>query len=288
MEAFEPALKDARLPQPVIVAGTVSGINLHIGSDTVDSEQAITIPIKYSKATMKARPPTLSKAWKAAVELQAPLTQRDSTQGDRPSQLAHSVAEQSQLPEQSDVAALVSADVKNYTAYVIRRLAEKDGGQPPTQGTQGTQGAQDPGSQVDPTQAEPEEEEEPVAQEDIVKAYRYGSTWVPVEEDIFTPLDTAKGVEILSFFPRSAVRRHLLMGEVRFVWPDMTSPKAQIAFGSLVDAMYLRDVVAIVRWVLKNNGDPVIGLCIPMVDNPGEEGQEMRLNYMYWVRVRRL
>jgi len=50
-----------------------------------------------------------------------------------------------------------------------------------------------------------QDEEEPVAKEDIVKAWRFGSTWVPMEQDTFEPLDTRKGVEVLGFFPRSAV-----------------------------------------------------------------------------------
>jgi ATP-dependent DNA helicase 2 subunit 2 len=51
----------------------------------------------------------------------------------------------------------------------------------------------------------PEEDEEVVAKEDIVKAWRFGSTWVPMEADTFEPLDTRKGVEVLGFFPRDAV-----------------------------------------------------------------------------------
>ena len=81
------------------------------------------------------------------------------------------------------------------------------------------------------------------------------------------------------------VKRHLLMGEVRFVWPDLTSPKAQIQFSSLVEGMALRDMVAVVRWVLKDQADPVIGLCVPEMDYPGED---RRLDYMFWVKVSRL
>jgi ATP-dependent DNA helicase 2 subunit 2 len=76
----------------------------------------------------------------------------------------------------------------------------------------------------------------------------------------------------------------MLMGEVRFVWPDMTSPKAQIQFSSLVEGMYLREMVAVVRWVLKDLADPVIGVCVPEMDFPGDD---KRLDYMYWIKVRR-
>ena len=72
------------------------------------------------------------------------------------------------------------------------------------------------------------------------------------------------------------------MGEVRFVWPDMSSPKAQIQFSSLVEGMALREMVAIVRWVLKDRAEPVIGLCVPEMDYPGED---KRLDYMFWIKV---
>ena len=72
------------------------------------------------------------------------------------------------------------------------------------------------------------------------------------------------------------------MGEVRFVWPDMTSQKAQIQFSSLVEAMTIREMVAVVRWVLKDQADPVIGLCVPESEYP-DVGK--RLDYMFWVKV---
>ena len=72
------------------------------------------------------------------------------------------------------------------------------------------------------------------------------------------------------------------MGEVRFVWPDLTSPKAQIQFSSLVEGMALREMVAIVRWVLKDRAEPVIGLCVPDMDYPGDD---KRLDYMFWIQL---
>ena len=73
------------------------------------------------------------------------------------------------------------------------------------------------------------------------------------------------------------------MGEVRFMWPDLTSPKAQIQFSSLVEGMYLRGMAAVVRWVLKDQAEPTIGLCVPEFNYPGDD---KRLDYMFWVKVR--
>ncbi len=72
------------------------------------------------------------------------------------------------------------------------------------------------------------------------------------------------------------------MGEVRFIWPDLKSPKGQIQFSSLVEAMALRGMCAVVRWVLRENGEPTVGLCVPEFEYPGED---KRLDYMFWVKV---
>ncbi|KAK8869939.1 hypothetical protein IAR55_000507 [Kwoniella newhampshirensis] len=289
-ETFDEALTDARLPKAAVVNGTVSGIDLHIGSPDIDPEQAITIHIKYSKATMKARPPTLSKAWKPAMDLQAPLHAKPSTQGalnPLMSSLIHQSQSQSQTqhgetPNPEDLAAMISAEVKHHSTYVVKKT---DTAAPPTTqpfGSQGLDGDYLDAFNATQQQGDEDEEEEFVAKEDLVKAWRFGSTWVPMEADTFEPLDTQKGVEILGFFPKEAIKRHLLMGEVRFIWPDLTSPKAQIQFSSLVEGMELRGMCAVVRWVLKDRAEPSIGVCVPSMDYPGED---KRLDYMFWIKL---
>jgi len=210
---FEDAVAAARLPKPAVVNGTVSAIDLCIGSPEVDADQAIRIPIRYSKATMKARPPSLSKAWKPAMDLQTPF---QPTQGGPSSQLASSIAQQSQqlkIPTSaSDLAAMISAEVKHHSTYVVKREA----GAPPGTAAKSSQATfrmegldedyvDENGEHRQEDEVADEDEEEPVAKEDIVKAWRFGSTWVPMEADTFEPLDTKKGVEVLGFFPRTAV-----------------------------------------------------------------------------------
>lgn len=182
----------------------MSGIDLRIGSTDIDMSQAIVIPIKYSKATMKASPPSLSKAWKGALDLQGPPRNGSSSATHN---LASSLAQRTSTlqsePSNSDMAALISAEVKHYSSYAVRKQRpEPDQSQ--AQATQATQKGAEPES-TQPEHDEEEEEEEPVAKEDIVKAWRFGSTWVPVEKDVFEPLETTKGVEILGFFPRANV-----------------------------------------------------------------------------------
>jgi len=213
-QIFDDALAKVRMPRPSVVNGTVSGIDLHIGSDDVNPDQAISIPIKYSKATMKARPPSLSKAWKAAVDLQGPQPGSGGYQDMGASQLMASVNQQSQGSgsklDPSDIAAMISAEVKSHSTYVVKKQEPVN----PTN-TQATQASQAGPSQSDPDFVDTDEimastnaedaEEEYVSKEDIVKAWRFGSTWVPMEADMFEPLVTSKGVEILNFIPTANV-----------------------------------------------------------------------------------
>ncbi|KAL7422191.1 ATP-dependent DNA helicase yku80 [Cryptotrichosporon argae] len=274
LATFDSRLLAARQPRTAIVNGTVSPTHLYIGSSQINPDEAIAIPVRYSKATMKARPPSLSKAWKPAMDLQTGAK----------SQLLSNLMEQSQSrapgaqPDPSELAAMISAEVKHYSAYVVKREAPPDATQATTQATQ--QGASQIATQQESEQQE-EEEEEAVAKDDIVKAWKFGSTWVPMEADTFEPLHTQKGVEVIGFFPRKNLRRHTLIGEVRFVWPDLTSPRGQIQFSSLVTAMVLRDMVAVVRWVNKDDSEPAIGVCVPAQEF--DDGKQ--LDYMFWVKL---
>lgn len=61
----------------------------------------------------------------------------------------------------------------------------------------------------------------------------------------------------------SQLRRDLALGEVQYVWADPSSGHSQIAFSSMVQAMLSQGVVAIARWVSRDDMDPKMGLLIP-------------------------
>ncbi|KAL1411229.1 ATP-dependent DNA helicase yku80 [Vanrija albida] len=283
LQLLEPELIKERKPHPVVVSGTVIQTHLYIGAADVNPAEAIQISIRYSKATMKARPPALSKAWKAAVEMQQPQTARGH--GAQASQLIQSLTElQSQSQSQhappvvaSDLAAMISSDVKRHSTYVVQHKPAAS----ETQATQGTQATQVESSTLQPT-LEGGEEEEVVDKEDLVKAWRFGSSWIPMEADTFEPLHTQKGVEVIGFVPKANIRHYMLIGETRYVWPDMTSPKAQIEFSSFASALFLTDLTAIVRWVNKDDAEPSIGVLIPSFQIP-EPGK--KLDLMYWIKL---
>jgi hypothetical protein len=43
-----------------------------------------------------------------------------------------------------------------------------------------------------------------------------------------------------------------------------------------------KNMSAVVRWVLKDQAEPVIGICVPMFEFPGEG---KRIDYMFWAKV---
>lgn len=46
-----------------------------------------------------------------------------------------------------------------------------------------------------------------------------------------------------------------------------------------------KSMSAVVRWVLKDQAEPVIGICVPMFEFPGEG---KRIDYMFWAKVSRI
>ena len=53
------------------------------------------------------------------------------------------------------------------------------------------------------------------------------------------------------------------MGEVQYIWPDLTNGEYQVSFSSIVQAMLARNVVAIARFVSRDDMDPRMGLLVP-------------------------
>ncbi|BEJ02117.1 hypothetical protein CcaverHIS631_0607990 [Cutaneotrichosporon cavernicola] len=268
---FDSELEEARRPHPATTEGTVSGIHLYIGAAGVDSDAAISIPMQYSKATMKARPPSLSKTWKTAVDVQAPA------RGTEASQLL------SQIESQGALVGAISGKINRHMLYFIRR-AEAASFQA-TQSQPQSQRIEDDPDFILPTQTQTltqTVEEEPVEKEDLVKAWRFGSSLIPVEADTFEPLPTQKGIEVLGFIPQAHVRKYMLIGEVRYLWPDLASGRAQIQFSAFVSALFTTGLVAVTRFVTRDNAEPALGVAIPQIDYLGDD---KRLDLMYWIRL---
>ncbi|KAI0757611.1 SPOC like C-terminal domain-containing protein [Daedaleopsis nitida] len=104
-----------------------------------------------------------------------------------------------------------------------------------------------------------------VEKEELVRGYKYGASFAPAPEGNFPRLKTRKGIDICGFFNRKNFRRELAMGEVYYVWADPNSPMQQAALSSIVQAMYEKGVMAIARWVGRDEADPKMGVLQPSV-----------------------
>jgi ATP-dependent DNA helicase 2 subunit 2 len=62
---------------------------------------------------------------------------------------------------------------------------------------------------TDDIEAKPEVEyeEREVEEENLVKAYKFGKTWVPMPKDIFPEMETVAGMDVVGFMKAAGVSR---------------------------------------------------------------------------------
>lgn len=198
------ALSTARGP---ILDGPKSMLSksvFRIGEKSDSPDQAIEVPVRYSKATSLARPQSLKKVIASQVA--------------RPKILSESItASQSQAPRASQFnsqllasgpstaagtsgIAGIEADVSAFTKYfVVQKKNEQDQDVEMEDGSGGEHRIED----ADEDEGEYEEMEVDI--ESCTKAYRFGSTWVPLNEEDFETMPTKSGIEVLGFIKETGV-----------------------------------------------------------------------------------
>jgi ATP-dependent DNA helicase 2 subunit 2 len=199
------ALSTARGP---VLDGSKSILSksvFRIGEKSDSPEQAIEVPIRYSKATSLARPQSLKKVIASQVA--------------RPKILSESItASQSQVPRTSQSnsqiqsagtstaagtsgIAGIEADVSAFTKYyVVQKKNEQDEDVEMGETSEGDRRIEDADGED-----EGEYEEMEVDIENCTKAYRFGSTWVPLNEEDFETMPTKSGIEVLGFIKETGV-----------------------------------------------------------------------------------
>ncbi|KAJ1310918.1 hypothetical protein OPQ81_009430 [Rhizoctonia solani] len=237
------AIHETSRPEPRPTKSAMSNNVFRIGDPEAYPEQAIEIAVKTSKATALVRPHSMKKFTKREAV--------NATQGG-PTQ-AMSSSEDYKL----------YVELKRRTEYVVKLVGNGDD-------------EEDEDGDEDGEKEKREPEGEVVEKETLVKAFKYGSTWVPCEEGHFEGLHTRKGIEVLAFIPEATYPRHFSMGEVQYIYADVGSSRAQVAFSSIVHAMFKKGLMALVRWVNREDSDPKIGVCKA---EPGE------VDCMMWVQV---
>ncbi|KAG1832906.1 SPOC domain-like protein [Suillus subalutaceus] len=233
------ALQEIARPDMKQTKSALMGTVLRLGDVDVRPEEAIEILVKASKCTALARP----KSWKK-------FGRREKTD------------EQMQVDEEEEKT--VFAQLKMRSEYYIDRSTQ-DGEE---------QDKMDTGSD---DEEDKDKNLEKVEKEQLIRGFKYGSTYAPCPDGQFRRLNTRKGIDICGFFHAKNFRRELAMGEVQYVWADPGAPQQQVALSSIVQAMYEKGVLAIARWVSKDGMDPKMGVLEARVDP--------NIDYLLWVQM---
>lgn len=103
---------------------------------------------------------------------------------------------------------------------------------------------------------------------DVVDAYRYGSTYVPIDTDSSVlRLQVEKCFSVLGFTKSENVRRYYYLSDaVHQIVPDPSAgDDVEEAFVNMVRAMYAEDVFGLVRKVYSSRSSPELGCLIPYI-----------------------
>lgn len=105
---------------------------------------------------------------------------------------------------------------------------------------------------------------------DVVDAYKYGSTYVPIDNDSDAlKLKVEKCFSLLGFTKSENVRREYFLGDsVQQIVPDPAAgDECEEAFVNMVHAMSREDCYGIVRKVFSSRSSPELGCLIPYLSD---------------------
>ena len=242
------ALQEIARPDVRQVKSTMMPTILRLGDTQTRSEEAIELVVKTSKCTALARP----KGWKRFA---------------RRKRTAEEEAEAAKMDIDEDNATFVQLHMRSEYYLDEDKNAAKDGTAGHEDGA--ADNADDDGPDDDEARKRARDEADKrlikIEKEELVRGYKYGASFAPAPEGGFPKLKTQKGMDICGFFSRKNFRRELSMGEVYYVWADPENPMSQVALSSIVQAMYEKGVMAIARWVSRDNMDPKMGVLYPSV-----------------------
>ena len=102
--------------------------------------------------------------------------------------------------------------------------------------------------------------------EDIIKAYYYGTSIVPVSvaEEELLKFPTYKSLKLLGFVSRNDLHREWYMEGVEMLLPAPTEAD-QKSFKAIAQAMFNRNEVALVRYVYRDNLAPRLAVLTPHI-----------------------
>lgn len=186
-----------------------------IGSTELNGDEGIEFAIRYSKATSLARPISLKRVIKEKVEAMRPTK---GLAGER-SQVGEEGNGSTSTSTVEEGGALIGegleADVTPFIKYVVMRKKDKDKNMDVD--VDGEVNELSDGEN-DNNNEEQEWVEEEVDKENLKKAYKFGSTWVPIDEDDFEKMVSTAGLDVLGFIKEDTVSSsHLLLSSFLFL-----------------------------------------------------------------------
>lgn len=181
------ALRETAMPDIKQVRSTLMANVLRLGDIDTCGDEAIELSVKSSKCTALARP----KGWKKFALRVANSDDMDVGGDD----------------EEAAAARVVYAQLKMRTEfYIDRNAGEKD-----EEGNINMKEDENEDANLlerdEDEPAEPDIENlEKVEKEELVRGFKYGTTYVPCPDGQFPKLPTRKGIDICGFFPAKNVR----------------------------------------------------------------------------------
>ncbi|KAF8168356.1 ku80-like protein [Crassisporium funariophilum] len=238
------ALQDISNPELKQVRSTLMATDLRVGDIDTRADEALVISVKTSKCTALGRP----HSWKKF--------------GLRESVATNAMDEGDDAEEEQKVA---FAQLKLKTEYFVDRNPkdeEDEDGDIKMKKENDDVDLLDEGEDGEENEVKTDHLEK-VEKEDLIRGFKYGTTYAPCPDGQFPRLPTRKGIDIGGFFLAKNFRRELALGEVQYIWADPSSPQQQVALSSISQAMKDKKVMAIARWVSKDGMDPKMGVLAP-------------------------
>ncbi|KAF9652062.1 SPOC domain-like protein, partial [Thelephora ganbajun] len=249
------ALQDISRPDIKTTRSALMGTTLRIGDVHNKPTESMEIQVKLSKCTAIARP----KSWKRVV-----LRKKDKDKdGEEGSGETEDDTEGQMDVDEGDT----YVELKKSSEYY--RDSDKSG--------EDDDEEDQARIKEEKTDYDDARDNRRVEKEDLIKGFKYGSTYTPCPDGQFDRLETKKGIDICGFFKSRNFRRELAMGEVQYIWADPGSPRQQVALSSIVQGMTQAKVVAIGRMVSRDGTDPKMGVLTPC-------GFE-KVDCLLWVQV---
>jgi ATP-dependent DNA helicase 2 subunit 2 len=180
------ALRETAMPDIKQVRSTLMANILRLGDVDTRGEEAIELSIKTSKCTSLARP----KGWKKFA-LRENSTDDMDVGGD--DDIAAAKAAYAQLRMRTEYYVDRKAGEKNENGDIVTKKEEDD-----------DVNLLDKAAEDEPEEPNVENLEK-VDKEELVRGFKYGTTYVPCPEGQFPKLPTKKGIDICGFFPAKHV-----------------------------------------------------------------------------------